>query len=452
MSAGVVNLAGTVEGRTSGVTTSAQGVHHRGGQKLWRVGGKHYDLAKFLPRHPGGANILLLARDHFPDATRAFEAHHVNVGRALAVLRKYEVPEAEVQEAARTPSAAATSTAHPPMLSDGDSFFNELKRRVGKHLDTTQRGAGPTDQCLATFAVVLASWFILFGLTAATGRLVPAIGTGLCGALLAGFGHNWAHQPKYNSWAWVLDLEGLTSRNWFVAHVLTHHMYTNLPGDNHFRILEPLLVTDPAAERHWVQSAIMPWLAPVVFFFASFVAYNVATLQMILGVNFDPDHPQNITVHATHLLLYAQLAVLLIMHGGPWGFTLFMAKNGVCSIWYLVIAFVNHNTDHAWNLEARAKARDWAEAQLCASSDIGRDETFFSSAAYLWLNYHTVHHLFPHTDMSKHPAIQAILMDCAEEYGLTYSTGRYLPELYAEMIQAFKSPKDVLGVFASIHV
>ena len=474
MSTGVANLAGTVEGRSAGATTSAQGIHKTGGQKLWKVSGRSYDLTKFLPRHPGGARILLLAREHFPDSTLVFEAHHINMSRALTVLRKYEVPDVDVVVGANdssrggkpagkpaggsasraSSSSAANAAAAPrtPMLSADDSFFNELKRRVGKHLDSTKRGAGPTDECLVAFAATLSCWLILFGVTAVTGQLAAAVGTGLCGALLAGFGHNWAHQPKYDGWAWVLDLEGNHSQNWFVAHVLQHHMYTNLPGDSHFRILEPFLVTDPAAERNWVQSAVMPWLTPVVFFFGCFVAYIVNTLQMILGVNFDPDHPQHITVYATHMLLYAQLAVLLYLHGGAWGFALFMAKNGVASIWYLVLAFINHNTDDAWNLESRAKATDWAQAQLCASTDIGRDETFVSSAAYLWLNYHTVHHLFPHTDMSKHPAIQSILIECAEEYGLTYSRGKGFPELYAEMIRSFKTPRDVLGVLANIHI
>jgi hypothetical protein len=118
---------------------------------------------------------------------------------------------------------------------------------------------------------------------------------------------------------------------------VNEHRYTNLPGDNHFRILEPLLVTDPAKERAWLQAAVMPWLAPVVFFFASFVAYVVATLQMVVGVNFDPDHPQHIEAYPSHLLLAAQLAILLHLHGGSWGFTLFMAKNGVASFWYLVM-------------------------------------------------------------------------------------------------------------------
>jgi fatty acid desaturase len=119
---------------------------------------------------------------------------------------------------------------------------------------------------------------------------------------------------------------------------------------------------------------------------------------------------------------------------------------------YLVIAFINHNTEDAWNLQERVKAKDWAEAQLCASSDIGRDETFASSAAYLWLNFHTVHHLFPHTDMSKHPGIAKVLEQCASDYGLSYSTGKYVPQLYGEMMEAFRTPMDLIGLLVNIHL
>ena len=44
-------------------------------ETLWRIGGKWYDFTPFLPLHPGGAEILLLARDRFEDSTYAFESH-----------------------------------------------------------------------------------------------------------------------------------------------------------------------------------------------------------------------------------------------------------------------------------------------------------------------------------------------------------------------------------------
>jgi cytochrome b involved in lipid metabolism len=59
--------------------------------KYWRIGGKWYDLEPFLDKHPGGREILLLARDRFEDCTFVFEANHHNYVRARAILKKFAV-------------------------------------------------------------------------------------------------------------------------------------------------------------------------------------------------------------------------------------------------------------------------------------------------------------------------------------------------------------------------
>ena len=43
---------------------------------------------------------------------------------------------------------------------------------------------------------------------------------------------------------------------------------------------------------------------------------------------------------------------------------------------------------------------------------------FESSWRYLWLNYHTVHHLFPKLDFSHHYHAQRIVMQTAAEFGI----------------------------------
>ena len=51
--------------------------------KYWRIGNKFYDLTPYLDKHPGGRELLLMARDRFDDSTYAFEAHHHNQVRLL---------------------------------------------------------------------------------------------------------------------------------------------------------------------------------------------------------------------------------------------------------------------------------------------------------------------------------------------------------------------------------
>ena len=59
---------------------------------------------------------------------------------------------------------------------------------------------------------------------------------GFFAAQVGAFGHNWVHQPKYKWMAYLsLDLVGFSSDQWYRAHLLQHHMYTNTPWDNHFK-------------------------------------------------------------------------------------------------------------------------------------------------------------------------------------------------------------------------
>ena len=99
------------------------------------------------------------------------------------------------------------------------------------------------------------------------------------------------------------------------------------------------------------------------------------------------------------------------------------------SVWYFTIALMNHNTDHT--LVSRSSPRDWAEQQLMSCSDLGVGLSFLASWRYLWLNYHTVHHLFPTTDMSRHPEIQRILLEVAAKHKVSYSC----PNFFDAIIQ-----------------
>jgi cytochrome b involved in lipid metabolism len=74
----------------------SQGVAFRPHPKYWRINNKYYDLTPFLDKHPGGRQVVELARDRFEDATYAFEAHHYNQKKVRAILNKYEVTDVQV--------------------------------------------------------------------------------------------------------------------------------------------------------------------------------------------------------------------------------------------------------------------------------------------------------------------------------------------------------------------
>ena len=191
--------------------------------RYWRIGGKWYDFEDFLPTHPGGPDVLRMARDRFEDATFVFESHHPDYRRARAVIRKFEV-DASVVRASSSGPAAGTTTATTPRLLDDGAFYSVMRRRVTRHLRSagSPRG-GPTAQCVALFWTSLASWSCCYLWLLRSGSPIAAACLGFAAAWLGAFGHNWVHQPRYRLWARLsLDTIGFSSDAWFREHNLQH--------------------------------------------------------------------------------------------------------------------------------------------------------------------------------------------------------------------------------------
>jgi len=390
--------------------------------KYWRIGNKYYDLTPFMDKHPGGRKILELARARFDDCTYAFEAHHTDLHKARQILKKYEV-----QGVLPPP----TATKYPDLCPE-DSFYSVLRLRVTEYLKGSG-GSGPKPECLRLWWIVLGLWLTGFGLIVYTGSFLASFVTGVVGAWLGGFGHNFVHQPKYRFYGYSLDLLGYSSEGWYREHNLQHHMYTNTPLDNHFDGTAPFLIVNPCIARNWVQKWVLAFMNPVLLFFgteANWIAHFVETLRGNESLNWGK------------LCVPIELALLASQWGLGRAFLLWMVTAGTVSTYYFTIALMNHNTEAAWDVPTRNKAQDWGHQQLCASSDIDVGLTFHQSIRYLWLNYHTVHHLFPHIDMSHHPAIQQIMLKTAKEFKIKYECGTPL-NMWWDMTQSFHSPRHL---------
>eukprot|EP00658_Telonema_sp_P-2_P028216 TRINITY_DN21668_c0_g1_i2.p1 TRINITY_DN21668_c0_g1~~TRINITY_DN21668_c0_g1_i2.p1 ORF type:complete len:140 (-),score=42.91 TRINITY_DN21668_c0_g1_i2:312-731(-) len=97
---------------------------------------------------------------------------------------------------------------------------------------------------------------------------------------------------------------------------------------------------------------------------------------------------------------------------------------------------------HCMDISARNRSKDWGEAQMHASADWCVNMPFNRAFVFLWLNYHTVHHMFPRVDFSHHPAIQKIMVHTCKEFEIKYECGNPV-ELYKEMVQSFASPRSL---------
>lgn len=381
-------------------------------KRYWRINNEWYDLTSFS--HPGGKEVLLLARDRFDDCTWVFESHHHNFRRAKLILDKYRVGDAR---------------GGAPFTTDA-SFYTILRQRVDAHLIAVGcNDGGPMFVCHLYFWMTFLCWGIGLLTTIACGGFGAAAFTAVCGTILGGFGHNFVHQPKYRFRSLIsLDSIGLSSSTWYRDHNLQHHMYTNTPKDNHFKGTDPFLLADPTVQRNWWQRNVTPFINPLILSFGILGNYAHHTIELCKG---------NETFHLSKLWWPSQ-AALLVWRWGFRGVHLFMMLTTITSFWYFSLAMMNHNSRKAHTLSLR-KNKSWAEQQVLTCTDWCANWSFVSSSVFLWLNTHTVHHLFPRIDISHHSALQDILRRTCEEFAVDYED---LPitKAYSEMMHCFRFP------------
>ncbi|MCP5082353.1 MAG: hypothetical protein GY948_11715 [Alphaproteobacteria bacterium] len=390
----------------------------REAQCVLRIGGTLYDLTDWLDHHPGGRELLELQSRHFADATYAFEAHHSNQSVARELLERFRI---------------GSDDHLSPQLSRDQSFYSEFRRRVARYLKSVQ-GGGPTLQGWIVWWVSISGFFLSHILALLTGSYWSVLPLAMFAGLVGAYGHNWVHQPRYRGFALCLDLIGLSCRQWQTSHVLQHHMFTNTPHDNHWGGTSPFMVVDPVRPRNKLQKSLC-WLyfIPVVFcgLFANFV--------LSLKELFSDRRAWRGQLFATRLILPATFLMYSLCWGWR-GVLILIAAYGLTSTWYFTLALTNHNNEASWDVDKRRKAEDWGEAQLLASSDVGPQCSYIASAMYLWLNYHTVHHLMPSVDQSHYPRIQQILVEVCAEFGVKYTRHGFW-RMLAESMRTFQTAR-----------
>lgn len=144
----------------------------------------------------------------------AYEVHHVNQGKADAVLAKYLVGELPAGKA----SAAAAYTW------PADGFYPTLKRKVFERFQQDGGGWGPTAGMKALCFLAVALWACSFVGVVSTGSTAAALLAGFFLNAVFGVGHNFFHQAD-SPWRYTFDLGSFGHRHWRISHAISHHLY-----------------------------------------------------------------------------------------------------------------------------------------------------------------------------------------------------------------------------------
>lgn len=371
---------------------------------LHLIHGGLYDLREWEVSHPGGREWLEWTRG--TDCTAAFEVHHIDAGRAEAILKRHFVRTAD------NPKGAAAYTW------EKDGFYLSLKRAVlarfralhhhqrqrqkqqtkttaenthsfddrgltircnsvstcGSILTSSGSGGssdslqlskswGPTTATHAIAIFTLGMFIIGFVATLYTGSLLLAVMTGTILHAVVGIGHNFFHQ-RNSRWRYVFDLGAFSHRHWRVSHALSHHIFPNLGADIEASMVEPYVrFMRSSPSNHWL---VYVWwhlfhlLAPLIEF--------VRNIWPLLVTRTEP-------LTWERLLCPAQMATLVYAWGPAQGLILWLGVHGT-QLYLLVCASTPvHRSVYSWTEGCDSKvsppAADFGAHTVLSTADYG---------------------------------------------------------------------------------
>ncbi|KAI9006775.1 hypothetical protein DFJ74DRAFT_376490 [Hyaloraphidium curvatum] len=387
--------------------------NERGGG-LFRVHNKLYDLSNF--EHPGGNVWLDMTRGQ--DITEHFEAHHLDIEKARAVLEKYYVRDADWPR-------------ESPLTVEPGGFFDVLRARVREAVK--KQGPGPKLLSKLVVDTTALSFLALAG-AAAYKRSIPlAVLAGLAAGMTQVAGHNFAHQ-KHNWRTYLIDLVGSSSWALRVHHCLSHHIYPNTSLD-----CELPLISMALAGMKWdldQPKSTNSYLGDFIKWHYGIVSRAVVgtLLTPLIWLRQGGPRPENLLTW----LVFLGMVGLRRRSGLPHSksargvletFGLYLITKIMSGEWGLTFGLtVGHYTDFAWRQGEEKPGfdhiRDFGLFQVEVTGD--RIEQYMPGSSLLLpavlttFGDHTLHHLLPAVDHAYHRWAYPELAKTCNEFGVRF--------------------------------
>lgn len=453
------------KGKEAAATTQDAWRDPKWAQHKWTVyRGKAYDLASFIPNHPGGEWLINLAVQR--DATALFESYHLRCETAAAVFGKLPVLE----------DFPVESVPRAPYPSDSP-LYSTIRARVRKEVfdGAENRGwhrRGSEMAALAVLSFAVATYLIYMKTPGVMGGLLLGIAGGWIGVTIQHCGNHGAMSthPIVNILLGLTDdLIGGSSLMWRYHHQVSHHIHTNDQTlDEDVCSMYPLLRFDtrlPLKPWHKWQH-IYIWVAypfmHLAFQLGDFTALmtNRTVGAELLGATWG-ERASVLLGKAAHYSLIAVIPTLL--HGWRAALVGAAAYSTSLSILLAMMFFVSHNVpenkalpggvqDTKKVLLTELTERDWCEQQVLASANWGGHIANFFTGG---LNLQIEHHLFPAISFGHYPAIAKIVKDECQKRGIRYVQHPHLFAIlrhFTKCLRQLGCAPDLSDVDASVIV
>lgn len=218
-----------------------------GAEGLWRVREGLYDLEDFAKFHPGGPEWIELTKG--TDITELFESHHLT-DKAPRVLSKYYIRDAV------TPRSI-------PLTFEPNGFYCTFKKRALEALkDVDFHNSSVKSNVIADFLVTTS--IVLSLLSVSMQSYLVLIAAGIFHTWTTIIAHNFFHM-RDNFRMYYFDLSAMSSKDWRITHIMSHHSYPNTMWDYEIYVTEPLLPWLPNKKKSVFGAFLSQIFSPLVW-------------------------------------------------------------------------------------------------------------------------------------------------------------------------------------------
>ena len=309
--------------------------------------------------HPGGTIFIQMAKGQ--DCTSLFETHHINIERALFYLNKQTVV-----------------GKYECIYKSDFKNYSLLRKYVKDLLKKEKSRIIYVIRYLILFSVLFGHLLVcLFDF-----NHILIFVTSMLNTIAGSVGHNAVHRFEFLSL--LLDWNGLSSSEWLLEHVMSHHMFTNTKHDHDAISMEPFVSWYKGT---LVKTKINMFLLHCIYAVGELVvAFNGLFIHKTRWL--DSSFP--IKIRLLPLLFPFRYITLIISHGTYIGSIIFALQTMIASYVFSLLAHLNHAT--AYTIVGRTD--DFLLHQLRTTNDID------VKVMHLGLDRQTMHHLFPTIDHS----------------------------------------------------
>ena len=359
------------------------------------IRGRLYSISslndKNIFNHPGGNALIKI--NEGTDITNLFETHHLNIKLAEHYLEK--LPHIGFYEQRVKYDFTLYNKLRKVVL----SYFQRQKDRQMNNF-TKYSLYGYIVLTLIFHSLLLNESKYSFKYIILC--ILSSINNAICGS----FGHNGIHNLSLSSL--LLDWNGLSSIEWLLEHVHSHHMYTNTEYDHDAISLRPFL--------NWIPNNNSSLFAEK----GKHLIYLIGELVIAIQGNlvhrcrwkllFKKEYPMFLRL--SPFVFICRILSHIIFQGFKFGIITLVISLMIASYYFSYLAHLNHGYSESNIINKNNKNKyynDFVIEQLKHTNDINIDSKL--SHLFLMLDRQTIHHLFPSIDHCHLKKVKEILIN-----------------------------------------